>query len=705
MTNRAEGSIRARLLFPPLVFPVSPYLAPALLKACLERAGHTADLDDVNLAFFDRVVAGASLRQTGAALAERVDQFHARDALSAAEHYRHLVALLGLADARYATVHVEDAKSTLRDPARFFMKAGYNRAMETIERALTAISALYFPSELSTEGFRSRFSPFSAAEILAFLDAADENVFDAFYRSHYLDTIDWAAYDLVGLSVAFADQVLPAFTLARRIKERAPCAFICLGGNFFSRVKGGIGESAALFDVVDGIVASEGESIIVLLAEALAAGRDIVRVPGLFFRRGGAVTSNPPPRPLKARDLPTPSFDGLRLASYLAPEPMFPLLTFKGCTYGECTFCDHHVNYARLSGRPAAAVAQDIASLQQRHGARLFNFVDEEMPPRHAVGVAREILARVPSPVRWMGYAIYRPEWTAADWGVIQASGCREMLFGFESAAPRILARMKKPLAIGDVVRITRDLNAVGVASRVNIIVGFPGETDAEAAQSRDFFLAAADLFDVPGTLVAFHPFLLVRNAPLMAAESGRAIADVPPDQLLALHYAYSVERLPDADDGPAEGIAIRCEDAFRLAKAFSRAVDAAYCGGGDPVGRLHRFPYICHRDLGELRRSAPVRDPGVRTRELAPLHTEVLITRFDPAANGAEIAAARSDCESYEFWMNFKSRGDRMMRLLGAAQPVHAGAMTPYVWHVGADDQGQLVTLFQPIAIDVAAA
>jgi hypothetical protein len=347
-------------------------------------------------------------------------------------------------------------------------------------------------------------------------------------------------------------------------------------------------------------------------------------------------------------------------------------------------------------------VAQDIASLQQRHGARLFNFVDEEMPPRHAVGVAREILARVSGPVRWMGYAIYRPEWTAADWDVIQASGCREMLFGFESAAPRILARMKKPLAIDDVIRITRDLNAVGVVSRVNIIVVFPGETDVEAEQSRDFFLAAADLFDVPGTLVAFHPFLLVRNAPLMAA-AGRTIAEVPDDQPLALHYPYAVERLPDSDDGAVEGIAIGCEKAFQLAKAFSRAVDEAYHSDGGPVGRLHRFPYVCHRDLRDLR--PPAAAPRAPTRELAPIHTEVLLSRFDPAANGAEIAAARADCESYEFWMNFKSRGDRVRCRLGAAEPVSAGAVTPYVWHIGSDSDGRLVTLFQPVVVAGAAA
>jgi anaerobic magnesium-protoporphyrin IX monomethyl ester cyclase len=699
MTGQADGQIRARLIFPPLVLPVSPYLAPALLKACLERAGHSVDLDDVNLTFFDNFVSRASLTRMSATLADRARRFQEREALTAADHYRQIVMLLGLADARFAAAHVDDAKNTLRDPARFFVKSSYNRAVETIERALKAISAVYFPSELTTEGFRSRFSLFSAADILAFLDATEENVFDAFYRAYYLDVIDWTAYDLVGLSVAFPDQVLPAFTLARLIKQRAPRTFICLGGNFFSRVSAGLRESAALFDVVDGIVASEGESIIVSLAEALSGNRDVTRVPGLYFRCGGEVAANPPPRSVKARDLPTPSFDGLPLASYLAPEPIFPLLTFKGCTYGECTFCDHHVNYARLSGRPADAVARDVALLQQRHGARLFNFVDEEMPPRHAVGVARAVGTRVPGNIRWMGYAIYRAEWAAADWAVIRASGCREMLFGFEAAAPRILAHMKKPLTIDDVRRITQDLNSIGIASRVNIIVGFPGETDVEAAQSRDFFLEAAELFDVPGTLIAFHPFLLVRNAPMMAAATGRAIADIGDDQPLALHYPYAVERLPEAYRDHTEGTLIGCEDAFRLAKTFARSIDAAYRSAGDPVWRLHRFAYISHRDLGVLRRPASSPAASPRTGELAPIHTEVLITCFDPAANGAEITAARAECESYEFWMNFKSRDERVMQLLGKATPVRAGAMTPYVWHVGADDNGHLVTLFQPIA------
>jgi len=690
--NETGQSPQARVLlaFPPLVIPVSPYLAPSLLKAHLQRNGHIADQIDLNLDYYAECVSPTGLGGTADILTDIIDGLNERERLNAQDLMRLKSAVDGLAACAYAADHIDEAKSILRDARRFNRAEDYSWAIATIEQALKGISSAYFPSELNAEGFRSRFSPFSEADIVAFTDTA-ENPFLDYYRNLLVRKPDLLDHDMIGVSVAFPDQILPAFTFARVLREARTEVggqdranpFICFGGNVFCRVGDGLTHAPALFDLVDAIVVGEGEEPIVRLADAIA-GRDArytrEDIPGVVRRTAEGVSSNRRAPGLKAKELPTPDFSGLPLQAYLAPEIVFPLMTFKGCSYGQCTFCDHHVNYDKMSARPPEMVAEDIAELHQRYGARRFNFVDEEMPPAHARRLAAA-LTKTRLAITWMGYAIYRPEWTADDWRDLHASGCREMLFGFESASKRILKLMKKPLELEDVRRITGDLNAVGIASRINVIVGFPGETRGEAESARDFFNAWPNLFDTPGTMIAFHPFLLVRNAPLME-NLGREIADVDPRLPLALHYAFEAEK-SETLMAAAPAKPLSAQESYVLAKRISSELNADHTDKGAPVWRLHRFLYICQND-------APARgDAGSRPVAEASnddpltMRPTVTLVRHRLDALDERLALAGEECDTYRQWMDFTSTTSNILRWVtaqGAFEGTTAGSPTAHV-------------------------
>lgn len=664
-----HAPLRALLLFPPHVMPWSPYLAPALLTAYARQHGFEVDQRDLNLQYFERLLSRAAAEQTAEHLERLAAALERRQRLSAAELYRLRLLVEGIGDAGYAAEHVEEAKAVLRS-RRFFDVEAYRWAMGVIDLALSAASARWFPSELNAEGFRSRCSPFSVTESLAFAEAEDENQFLEFYRE-ILPALRLGSYGFIGISVAFADQVLAAVTLARQIKMRHPSVFVCLGGNFYSRVRPGLEAAPELFTVADAVVVGEGERPLVRLLAALAGATPGEIIPGVVRCVNGRITYAPSGESVPAKELPTPEFDGLDLNGYLSPEPVLPLLTFKGCSYGKCAFCDHHVNYSTVSGRPGIKVADDMATLARAHGCRSFTFVDEEMPAAHAEAVARAIVERQLPGVRWMGYAIYSRSWTRERWDLLARSGCREMLFGFESASERILKLMRKPHSPGDVVRITRDLNAVGIASRINVIVGFPGETEEEAEATFQFFADHRELFDLPGTLIAFHPFLLVRNGPLARDEVGRSIVGSSREQPLTLHYAYDVT--PLAGQAPGGGRLVDAHGAFELAREYAERLSALYGDRGDPVRRVHRFLYTAERSLQPLgsRLGAPSAEPhAFGSSEAVATPTRLAVSRFDLRHAVRVSREATLACESYEFWANMLSRGAAVMSRLESAAP-----------------------------------
>src|SRR5262249_29709224 len=156
------------------------------------------------------------------------------------------------------------------------------------------------------------------------------NLFGRFYAERVLPELERDRPDLVAISILNAQQVIPGLTLARLLKERGH--FVVVGGTLYSKFVPQLLERPAFFThFCDGLFAYEGETALLALVEQLRGGRDFAAVPNLLFldARG---------RPTMGRyhvedvnTLPTPDFDGLPLDQYLAPAPVLPILTGKGC--------------------------------------------------------------------------------------------------------------------------------------------------------------------------------------------------------------------------------------------------------------------------------------------------------------------------------------------------------------------------------------
>src|SRR6266849_2661513 len=202
------------------------------------------------------------------------------------------------------------------------------------------------------------------------------NLFEAYYQSSVLAELERDRPDLVAVSILNVQQVIPGLTLARRLKTAGH--FVVIGGTVYTKFVGELLQRPEFFRLFcDGLIAYEGETALLELVEQLAGGRDLSRVPNLLYLdRSGRVTFTR----YHVEDvsaLPTPDFDGLPLDDYLAPAPVLPILTGKGCYFNRCKFCDipfiNHISKKAYRVRTPERVAEDVARLHERYGTRCWN--------------------------------------------------------------------------------------------------------------------------------------------------------------------------------------------------------------------------------------------------------------------------------------------------------------------------------------------
>ena len=251
------------------------------------------------------------------------------------------------------------------------------------------------------------------------------------------------------------------------------------------------------------VIRGEAEDALVELADGR---RDVA---GLSWREHGLVRHNPArpfladldrlAAPLSALDLFDPAWYG---ASALVPPA--GILSSRGCP-AACTFCSNDVTGRKFRYRSAVSVAAEVALLRTRFGQPAFSFFDDSF----AVGRrrVRELCdALAPLGVHWTctAHPAHLDRDVIAD---MQRAGCGGIDIGMESADPDMLLRIGKGVTVERVLAVLGWCAELGVHSVVNLMFGWPDETDAELAATIAFLERAAPLaggFNARGVVVPY---------------------------------------------------------------------------------------------------------------------------------------------------------------------------------------------------------
>jgi radical SAM superfamily enzyme YgiQ (UPF0313 family) len=329
---------------------------------------------------------------------------------------------------------------------------------------------------------------------------------DVTVMDYYRDERSFAEYGVIGISTIFMDLTHLEDVLGQ-VRLQNKNATIILGGplgwTFDPK------EVLEKNESIDYIVLREGEETFYELINTLKNEGPTEKVEGIVYRKGGQIIQNSYRMSIASETIPSPAWHLLPLKDRLK---IFPIETARGCSY-ECAYCSE----VHFWGKPVRfkntdQILNEIWSAIKKFNVSTFRITDscftapEDRCIRVCDSINKEFSNKDGSAIKWTSYA----RLNNLDGKLLEkmkSSGCFALDVGWESGDPSILKRMKKsydPMHLKEVVRIARE---IGILIHCNVLIGFPGETDATISRTIEVLEEAH-----PDSYTCFHLFF-ARNS------------------------------------------------------------------------------------------------------------------------------------------------------------------------------------------------
>jgi anaerobic magnesium-protoporphyrin IX monomethyl ester cyclase len=530
------------LIFPPSWIPSQPFLSLPSLQAFLRKEGvENVTIRDLNIEIMDALLSTPKVEETYTKLNERLKGSGRSlvNDVNDSEEIQRITWAKEVIEVENIFRKVEWAKSTLKSE-EFYNIDDYIKGWEIIDRWLQAFGMLYYPSEISITDNSMRYSVYSSSDVIKAASDENENPYYDLFKEHILDSIVKDNPSLVGISVTATSQVIPAFTLAKLLRERSRNTHITMGGSVFTKLIDNLQSNHSLFELVDSFIVFEGEHALLGLIEQLESKRDFSKVPNLIYRDGNKIRVNTPFYIEDINSLPTPDYEGFPLDQYLSPERVLPLQGSRGCYWRKCTFCNLHVDHLRFRLRDLDLVLEDIAKLKEDYGTKYLFFSDECMPVKQLDNMSSRLIEEG-NDVKWMAGVRFDKGLTKDILHGARDAGCLKMVFGLESSNKRILSLMDKGIETEIASNIIEYCLDSDIAIHMYVIVGFPSETREEALETLDFVVSNERFMRSKGASCLACLFELEKYAPILRDPGKYGLAKIahPKRDDMSLGYFY----------------------------------------------------------------------------------------------------------------------------------------------------------------------
>lgn len=412
----------------------------------------------------------------------------------------------------------------LRDAATYADAAAYQAAHEDLFAAAAARGQQH---QVELSPYRLRFPDIDEGHIPQALRVGldvGRNPALPYLRDHAVPALLRDDPLLIGVALGHPDQLVQIPVLGRLLRQAGFRGFLVLYGSHEDVVTpedlvadlisegGEEQEPHLLFTDYDGVVIGEAEEPLAALYAALCGARPLRSVPGLLAPRHGVTATTGAPRggatdlsrlaPLRA-ELCDPTI-------YPFPAPVLDLRLSRSCAYGRCAFCAITNHQAGYRARPTEHALDDLRAAHAALGSRFFFFRDDLLTPAQLDRLG-QLLPALPFAPRWAARARFESGLTRDVLERAYQGGLRELWLGLEAATPRVRSLMAKGVGQRVVERVLEDADEVGVRVRALCMIGYPGETEAEARETLAFL--EQHLFRIAHA--ALTPFQLMRSAPL----------------------------------------------------------------------------------------------------------------------------------------------------------------------------------------------
>lgn len=330
-----------------------------------------------------------------------------------------------------------------------------------------------------------------------FVTEIAENLYKAFYKDivDFIDEILTSNIRIIGFSVNIISIFL-ANKIAKLIKEKDLSRIIIFGGpgTFFKHPRQLIKPN-----FVDIFVIGEGEEVTLKIVDSILKDKKIESGPGILLGVDLEQFNVIPSIPIKdINSIPFPTFSEFDLREYNQSSDYkpLPLLLSRGCIK-RCSYCIDYIMWPGFRFRSPENVFEEIKYHIQINKVKTFEFNDLTCNGNlKQLSKICDLIIESGLRFNWVSYAIIRKDMNYELLLKMKKAGCHTLIYGVESGSDSILRKMNKDYTARDASELIRMTKESGICTNVNLIVGFPGETEDDFNQTVNFLYQNRDYID-----------------------------------------------------------------------------------------------------------------------------------------------------------------------------------------------------------------
>lgn len=243
---------------------------------------------------------------------------------------------------------------------------------------------------------------------------------------------------------------------------------------------------------VDFVIEGEGPATLLELVGALKLEKpDFTVVPGLWYRKNGAIRNNPRAKLIKDLDkmLPIAAWDLLPMDKYKAHnwhcfddidnrKPYAAIYTSLGCPYN-CVFCCINAPFGKpgIRYRSPELVVKEIELLVKKYKVKNIKIVDElfVLNELHYMKIL-DLLIKKNLDLNFWAYARVDTV-KSKNLKKMKKAGINWLALGIESANPKVRDGASKQMQTKEIKKVVNDIQSAGIRVIGNFIFGLPLDT------------------------------------------------------------------------------------------------------------------------------------------------------------------------------------------------------------------------------------
>lgn len=325
---------------------------------------------------------------------------------------------------------------------------------------------------------------------------------------NYVTKIINSDYKVIGFSLYDAN-ILFSIKVVTILKQRKPELYIIFGGSSCYllhdhpdmplRYLVSQGSDMPLVEsgIVDAFVVGEGEETMYDLISSYLNGK-VSPINGTVLYSNKKYILSPPRSQIKNLDnVAFPAWEKLPLSKYNFKNNL-PILFSRGCI-NKCSFCiDWRIWKGKYRCRSAKNIFEEIKTNVEEYGTNTFQCND--LLFNGNLIVLEELADLIISSgleISWSGQGTIRKDMDTALLEKLKKSGLHNFAFGVESLSDKILKDMNKMFSFDDTIEVLKKTKETGIVTRINLILGFPTETEEDFNITKERLGEIKDYVDI----------------------------------------------------------------------------------------------------------------------------------------------------------------------------------------------------------------